>query len=43
MKNALTIALTAIFSLAALSGCCTAKKKACPAPATSCCTSGMAK
>ena len=42
MKNTLTLALTAIFALAALSGCCTTKKK-CPAKPSCCATSGLAK
>jgi hypothetical protein len=43
MKNALTLALTAVFALAALSGCCTAKKKCCATKTSCCATKGLSK
>lgn len=44
MRNALTLAMAAIFCLAALSGCATAKKKGCCPTTGSCCpTSGGGK
>jgi hypothetical protein len=43
MKNALTLALTVVFALGALSGCCSAKKKCCPTKKSCCATTGLAK
>jgi hypothetical protein len=43
MKNALTISLAAIFSLAALTGCGTTKKKSCPSTGACCPTSATSK